>query len=367
MSSINLKATEAKDRSAFFNVRCKEIFGVNFDCNIERVAGLKHLGSGAYANVYVVSRNIKGRKYIIKIKDIENFKAGLVEYYLMQLFAKFVKRHTPHVAVPMCINYKCSKRCIFASEYFSQGTLSSMKLTDTTARQIIFQILFTLYTIQNNLPKFRHHDLHLDNILMDPIRQGVTYKLPWGVYRTTNACGPFLYDLGLANLPGHAGRYTNPLYDANLKRDWGIYPDSDVKYDHHLFFNGMYMKSDTPKSAKAFIARHIPSEYLGPNSVRVSNFRLRPGKHPKVSSLGKILKDPYFTVLKTSMNKSRYSCKTNSRKRFSTQNGVSNIFAGKLPKTLSAYEKQTMSRLIKWGRFTSNTPFNKGVRRLSSA
>ncbi len=366
MSSGNLKSTEAKDRSAFFNVKCKEIFGTEFDCDLKKVVGLKHLGSGAYADVYTVTRVIKGTRYIIKIKDIDNFKAGVVEYYLMQLFAKFVKRHTPHVAVPLCINYNCSKRCIFASEYFRRGTLSKTKLTDTLGRQIIFQILYTLYTLQQNLPKFRHHDLHLDNILMDGIRSGVTYQLPWGVYRTTNTNGPFLYDLGLANLPGHAGRYTNPLYDASLKRDWGVYADSDVKYDHHLFLNALYSRNGIPKPMKAFIARHIPSGYLGHTTKHVKNFRLQPGRHPAVSTIDKILKDPYFTVLKTSASSARYAFKPAGKRVFQTQNGVSNIFAGKMPKTLSASEKQTISHLIKWGRFTSNTPFNKGVRRLAS-
>lgn len=360
--------TEAKDREAFFSVRCRMIFGDTLPCDINQIKGIKFLGAGAYASVYSVKRRDARRGYIVKIKEIKNKKAGLVEYYMMQLFAKFVKYHTPHVAVPMCVNWNCKNTFMFASEYFRGGTMLKLNMSNPKrAKSLIFQVLYSLFAIQMNIPGFRHHDLHLENILIDPIRANVTYELPWSMYKSKSSNGAFMYDLGLANLPGHGGRYTNPLYTPSLKKDWGVYPTSDIKYDHHFFLNCIYSKPNMGKGVKAFVERHLPPAYRGPQSAKIKNFRLQPGKHPAVSDLATILQDPFFDELKVQVDRARYSPKPDTRSKtgFNTMNHLSNIFAGKLPKKLNPLEKRTLGRLIMWGRFGSNTPFDKAVRKLA--
>ena len=341
-----------KARFQYRKLTKTDVFGSSKHCDISTVRGAKKIGEGAYGSVYVVKR--KGSH--VKIKVIDNYRAGLVEFYLMELLAKMVFR-SGHIALPYFMNYSCKGKMIFSSEYFDQGELSKKRLTPSSARGVMFQILFTLRTIQQTVPSFRHNDLHLGNIMMDDTkgRAAETYSLPWGTFKPPGGSMPFIYDLGLSNAVGYKGRYTNPLFTPGLKRDWGIYPTSDPKYDHHFFLNSMYHTAGLPKDAKAFIERHIPSLYREPGSVKVNNFRLRPGKHPGVSSIDTILRDPYWNPIKIGAKPNQVTFDGKGVKG-QLAHATSDIYAGIYPRDKITMRNKNLIKPMIQGGFFKNHP-----------
>ena len=110
----------------------------------------------------------------------------------------------------------------------SQGTIG-----DGTARQLLFQVLFTLAALQRLLPGFRHNDLSTNNVLVRRVR-------PWSAKYSYRGASYVLVDVPMfaamsdydfIHVPGHStlsnerilgGRYpgmssrTNPSYDTHV-------------------------------------------------------------------------------------------------------------------------------------------------------
>ena len=132
-------------------------------------------------------------------------------------------------------------------EYMPSGTLKEQK-SNPKIDSYVYKTLFELKKIYDKHPSFRHNDLHVDNVLV----KGDT---------------PLVYDFGFANW------YGNPLFDAKLKSDYGIYPGNNKMYDVHFFINSI--SHDLPKRFKEKSLLIFPKDYITKDSKYVKNFRLR--------------------------------------------------------------------------------------------
>ena len=166
-----------------------------------------------------------------------------------------------HVSQPFAFA-KCKPvGSIIYSEYIDGKTLNKTKWI---TRSVLYQVLVTLYKFQTH--NFRHNDVHLGNIIVEN--------------KTNRAV---IVDFGLAN--------TKAL---DMTNQYGIHPNSDLRYDYHLFLNWVYTGTYNPVIT-AFIKRMIPSVYLGQDTIKVKNFRLKYGtSYPGLPTLRQVIKSHFF-------------------------------------------------------------------------
>lgn len=202
------------------------------------------------------------------------------ELLMLKILSFFVvKRHTPHIVLPITTfnskiqtfialaktNHIQSKKyakfierynkgafydnvSILISEWANGGDLLEYlranfhNLTTKQWRVIFFQIISTLAVIQGKYPSFRHNDLKLNNILIQNID-------------TTHSDRPFIYtvdeqtfyvpnigmrckiwDFDFACIPGIV---ENSKVNALWTNDINVNPESHPYYDLHYFFNTM--------------------------------------------------------------------------------------------------------------------------------
>lgn len=193
----------------------------------------KLIGQGEYGKVYR-GKNKNGRIVVIKNSDknlrterniaikLKEFNVPAVYGYRELLISEFINGET------------------FRS-YVESGQRKDLKA-------LAHRVISNLNKIHKKLPSFRHHDLHLDNIMVLP---GAKVKI---------------MDFGLSTLDG----IKNPTING-FNNDHGIFPTSHHMYDAHLFLNSLY----TEGVLKSVIERLLPKEYLGSSSAYITNFRLR--------------------------------------------------------------------------------------------
>jgi RIO-like serine/threonine protein kinase len=235
---------------------------MNFNCNPAKILysnklqrrGLNSIGAGKYGQVYAGCTKLSCR-YKIAVKMSRDDMSH--EYKMLKKAYKIAPHHVPR---PYHF-VDCRRGSVIYYEFIKSKTLASYKKID---KNILYQVLSTLYKFQKY--GIKHNDLHLDNILIED-----------GTHRA------IITDYGFAN--------TN---DTSLSATYGVDPRSDPKYDYHLFLNSI-INSLTVSSVRAFILKMIPSEYLGRETSKVKNFRLRYGvKYPGLPSLSQILRSDYF-------------------------------------------------------------------------
>lgn len=214
-----------------------------------RVRGIiNRVGAGKYGHVYVGCLKPSCKVPIIVKKSKDDMTK---EYRIMKKAYSLVPKHVvqPYYFV------KCRTGSIIYQEYFPQGTLSSNPKKITISA--ILQILTTLYILQKN--GIKHNDVHLKNILVDGKRVVLT-------------------DFGLANMvePGYS-------------RNYGIGAKSNPGYDYHMFLNLVH-ELNIPRVSRV-IERILPPEYLGFESPKVYNYRLRYSvDHSRLPSLASVIK-----------------------------------------------------------------------------
>lgn len=160
---------------------------------------------------------------------------------------KTMNEHFPQYVPKVYTSAKCFDGFYMYSEYLPQGTLKKNK-TSPNVDKVVYKTFVILKKIHDKYPSFRHNDLHVDNVLI----KGDT---------------PIIYDFGFANWHG------NPMFDATLKKDYGIYAGNHPMYDFHFFVNSVC--ADLPARFKKIALRVFPKEYIGENSSVVKNWRLR--------------------------------------------------------------------------------------------
>ena len=111
-----------------------------------------------------------------------------------------------------------------------------------------------------------------------------------------------LNDFGYSSIKG----IPNPDIDAGeYKSKHGIYRESHYMYDVHFFLNSLrqYLRGERILSGGEtieFINRVLPPEYMGRDTQKVRDFRLRvsPTGHNRLPTFSQIFKDRYFSPYK---------------------------------------------------------------------
>ena len=267
--------------------------------------GTMKIGQGRHGEVYVgcIDKECK-KKIAIKVvvnSDISH------EY-------KTSKRLSSYgVIKPLAIK-KCNNVMFMYTEYANNGTLKSFlrnnkkKLLPIHFRTIITQILYNLYRIQKKYPTFRHNDLHFENILINS-----TSPSRVKLFKVNNSTLK-VHDIGLQALISDFGLSTmkglkNPEVDDDprlvYKTTSGIFRGSHPMYDIQYFLNILRQEikiSGIQSGIEAiqFIERILPSEYVGKESSKIYDFRLRasPLGHPQLPTFKQIFNDRYFSPYK---------------------------------------------------------------------
>jgi serine/threonine protein kinase len=212
--------------------------------------GTNKVGEGKYGQVSVGCTKRTCLHQIAIKKSLDDMSH---EYKMLQ---KAYRIAPHHVTQPYYfVNCKPVGSIIY-SEYIKGKTLKRSKID----KDILLQVLKTLYKFQQH--GLRHNDLHLNNILIED--------------RTHRA---LITDFGFANI-----NYTS------LSNSHGIHPKNDSRYDYHFFLNSVFTGFPN-SSASRFIAKVIPREYLGKETIKIKNYRLRYGMdNSTLPSLRQILK-----------------------------------------------------------------------------
>ena len=197
--------------------------------------GTNKVGEGKYGQVSVGCTKKSCHHQIAIKKSLDDMSH---EYKMLQKAYRIAPNHVtkPYYFV------KCKPvGSIIYSEYIKGKTLKKSKID----KDILLQVLKTLYKFQQH--GLRHNDLHLNNILIED----KTYRA-------------LITDFGFANIS-----------DTGLSESYGIHPKNDPRYDYHFFLNSVYSLPRSPVPIKQFIAKVIPSEYLGKETIKIKNYRLR--------------------------------------------------------------------------------------------
>jgi serine/threonine protein kinase len=149
-------------------------------------------------------------------------------------------------------------------------------LHDIDVMRVIRHVLKTLWYITRKYPKFRHNDMHLDNILIVAGR-------------------PKILDFGWARLTGTGNNpAVNTAVESGTAGVYGIGPNTDARYDSHLFLKEIRtLLSRYPKFKKtlAQLDMWVPEGYRAFNDRYTREGRLRYGlkSYPGLPSLRQIL------------------------------------------------------------------------------
>lgn len=252
------------------------------------------------------------------------------ELLMLKILAYFVvKRHTPHIVLPITTfnakihtfislaknNLVKSKKynkfidryknnefyddvSILISEWANGSDLLEYlrgkytRLTIKEWRVIFFQIISTVAVIQSKYPSFRHNDLKLNNILIQNIEStqdsnsAFVYTVDNQTFYVPNIgmrCK--IWDFDFACIPGIV---ENSKVDAKWTNKINVKAESHPYYDVHYFFNTMVSESfihgffdqdsngnpNVPTEVTDFVKRVIP-------------LKIRTGKY--VSERGRLL------------------------------------------------------------------------------
>ncbi len=126
------------------------------------------LGQGEYGKVYRGSINDDGRRYVA-YKEIDTKKNALGSAAFEYKVAKRLKSY----GVPdMYLYKKCDGVDILYLELVKGKEFDAWWNTSPSLeaiKSVMLQVLYNLYRIKQEIPGFRHHDLHGGNILIRPV------------------------------------------------------------------------------------------------------------------------------------------------------------------------------------------------------
>lgn len=192
----------------------------------------KLIGQGEYGKVFK-AKNKNGRVVVIKNSD-KNLQTE-----------RNIAKKLNSFNVPAVYGY----RELLVSEFINGVTLREyIRGGGKDLKDIVSRVITNLQKIHKKLSTFRHHDLHLDNIMVLP---GAKVKI---------------MDFGLSTTRG----IKNPNI-VDFKKDWGVFPESHHMYDAHFFLNSLYAEG----VLKPTIESLLPMSYLTKSSEHVGNYRLR--------------------------------------------------------------------------------------------
>ena len=227
--------------------------------------GLYQIGKGAYGAVYYGCLDDKcNTKVAIKFTSEPSAK---MEYRIAQKLKG--------MGVPRVYHFKtCNNRDILYFEYIDGISLEQWMRSGQSTKaysSLISQLIGNLKKIHERYPKFRHHDLHWNNVL---------------VLRDNK---PIIIDFGLATIEG----IRNPGIDKESANEAGISLKSHPMYDVHYFLNIIHKYSNN-NTVRKFVEDLLPKKYLGVNSDVIKGVRLRVVKHEGLPTYNDILNHPFL-------------------------------------------------------------------------
>ena len=332
----------------FLHLPSNKPVSLSIEDSVSTSLGTVRIGEGTFGQVYMgcIDKECK-KKVAIKVVINEDITH---EY-------KISKRLHPYGCIKPYAIEKCDNLMFMYTEYANNGTLRSFlknnnkNLLPIHFRTIITQILHSLYKIQNKYPTFRHHDLHCENILINNKSPSRVKLLK--VYNSTLK----VHDIGIQTLISDFGFSTikgikNSEVDTfSYKSNYGIYRESHRMYDVQYFLNSIRqeiknlgLKSGT--EALQFIERILPVEYLGKETSKIKDFRLRssPLGHPNLPSFKQVFNDRFFSPYKKASIPLDISTIIGKRKSSSPKSIVVKHGGGKVKKTMEQIKRELASK-----------------------
>ena len=242
----------------------QELFS-NKGVKIEKGKNLRMLGKGAYGAVfYGCLEDACKTQIAIKVTTEPSAK---MEYRIAEKLRG--------MGVPRMYHFKsCNDTDILYFEYIKGETLQEWMKRGQTAgayRSLISQLIKNLKKIHEKYPKFRHHDLHWNNILV------------------LEGNKPIIIDFGLSTIDG----VRNPDVVSGEFKNNGIYVGSHHMYDVHYILNIIYKYTNVTK-VKNFIRDLFPAKYLSSINPWIQFGRLRPGFSYGLPTYDDILEHPFL-------------------------------------------------------------------------
>ena len=262
--------------------------------------GLAKLGEGAEGHAYIGCLDTScNRMVVIKVA-----KDGLMHEFRI---LKRIFNLSPHIPAPYMFS-QCEKREMLYEQYANGGDLSNFLIKYKSLikpihfKTIVFQILWTLYIIQETYPNFRHNDLHLGNVLLDfnfKNSGGMKYKTASQTFNVPNiGINALMNDFGYTHMAG----VLNPkVGKKSCNSNHGICRETNKLYDSHLFLNSLYnelhimQKPTATNECMKFIESVLPPLWLGANTNKIKEHRLKPNaNHSEIPSIEDMLNSMYF-------------------------------------------------------------------------
>ena len=250
---------------------------------INKATRLRAIGEGQYGTVFYGCIDDKcATQVAIKVTTEESAK---MEYRIAEKLKG--------MGAPRMYHFKsCRTDDILYFEYIDGKSLQAWiktKPSEAEVKKVIGQLIQNLANIHKKYPKFRHHDLHSNNLL---------------ILKTKGGFKPIIIDFGMSTMEG----VRNPIVTSGeLASSHGIGSKSHIMYDAHYILNSMYYelsKYGGYKQAKEFIRDVLPEKYRGAQGQRwtesswgkyVDNFRLVLGAKHNLPTYETILKHPFFS------------------------------------------------------------------------
>lgn len=244
----------------------EELFS-NVDLKIEKGKMLRKIGAGQYGVVFYGCLEDKCKtKIALKVTSEPTAR---MEYRIAEKLRG--------MGVPRMYHFtRCGKNDALYFEYIKGESLQKWMQRGQTAdayRSLISQLIKNLKRIHEKYPKFRHHDLHWNNILV------------------LKGNKPIMIDFGLATIEG----IRNPdVTSGEFKDEAGIYPGSHYMYDVQYIFNTIYNNTNSLK-VKEFIRNVIPEKYLSfLTKPYIKSGRLRANVAHNLPTYDQILNHPFL-------------------------------------------------------------------------
>jgi len=245
----------------------------NVGVKIERGKNLRQLGKGVQGTVFYGCLDDRCNTKIA-VKVTRGASLAKMEYRIAEKLQG--------MGVPRMYYFKsCQGYDILYFEYITGKTFEQWVSSDPSGleyKKVISQLMNTLYAIHRKYPSFRHHDLHMENILI------------------TDSLKPIIIDFGLSAIEG----IDNPeINDDGYVRS-GISRRSNPMYDVHLILNALYLKTKN-EAVKNFVKDLFNEKYLGKTTRVIYKGRLRLIKHKELPTFEQILGHPFLKMEKKSI------------------------------------------------------------------
>lgn len=235
---------------------------------IEKAKQLYKLGNGAYGIVLYGCLDDKCKTQVaIKMTDEPSAK---MEYRIAEKLKG--------MGVPRMYHFKtCGSGDVLYFEYIEGESLEKWmkgKRTVEDYRQLILRLMTNLRNIHKKYPKFRHHDLHWNNILV--LKGNV----------------PIMIDFGLAVIEG----IKNPAVESEEWKYAGIWPGSLQMYDAHYILNIIYRYTKI-RAVRSYISDLFGARFLSKRTMWVGptgRLEPRPDAARYLPTYDQILNHPFL-------------------------------------------------------------------------